>query len=203
MRPSLVKYSREFQAQVAGVPTTPTGYHQWHRSLVAELGRFGSRDPVGYEAGISLLEYVGDRATMATDPWGLQIIVDIIDHHIDQDIDRPRDRPPIPREHRPIDPGCDERLERCVAAAEDNLRNCVWRGRGLRTILCFRTCPEKAAGGACMLSCLGFYEKVCYADKDRVINKCHDAHRLCKDNGKWPEGVGFWGWDWGNCDDCW
>jgi len=92
MRPSLLQHPREFQAPVAGVPTTPTGCHQWHRLLLPELGRFGSRDPAGYEVGISLLEYVGDRPTVATDFQGLQIIVDIIVHDNDQ-------------RHEPQDPG--------------------------------------------------------------------------------------------------
>ena len=71
MRPSLVKYLREFQAQFAGVPTTPTGYHQWHRSLAAELGRFVGRDPVGYEGGINLHEYVSGSPLARLDPTGL------------------------------------------------------------------------------------------------------------------------------------
>jgi RHS repeat-associated protein len=72
MRPSLLQHPREFQAPVAGVPTTPTGYHQWHRSLAAELGRFGSRDPVGYEAGTNLVEYAWDSPTNRTDANGQQ-----------------------------------------------------------------------------------------------------------------------------------
>jgi hypothetical protein len=73
MRPSLLQHPREFQAPVAGVPTTPTGYHQWHRSLAAELGRFGSRDPVGYRARcINLCEYAFDMPSNRTDASGLQ-----------------------------------------------------------------------------------------------------------------------------------
>jgi RHS repeat-associated protein len=71
MRPSLLQHPREFQAPVAGVPTTPTGYHQWHRSLSAELGRFGSRDPVGYTAGPNVYQYVAGDPTIRTDPSGL------------------------------------------------------------------------------------------------------------------------------------
>jgi RHS repeat-associated protein len=74
MRPSLVQNPREFQTPVAGVPTTPTGYHQWHRSYAAELGRFGSRDPVGFAAGVNLYEYVWDSPTNRTDPTGEQFV---------------------------------------------------------------------------------------------------------------------------------
>lgn len=35
-----------------------------------ELGRFVSRDPVGYEDGFNLFRYVGDRPTNAIDPTG-------------------------------------------------------------------------------------------------------------------------------------
>jgi hypothetical protein len=70
MRPSLLQHPREFQAPVAGVPTTRTGYHQWHRSLAAELGRFGSRDPLGYFDGASL--YRASFVPNGVDPFGLQ-----------------------------------------------------------------------------------------------------------------------------------
>jgi hypothetical protein len=73
MRPSLLQHPREFQAPVGGVPTTPTGYHQWHRSLAAELGRFASRDPVGYLARcVNLLTYVFDSPANKTDSFGLE-----------------------------------------------------------------------------------------------------------------------------------
>jgi RHS repeat-associated protein len=72
MRPSLVQNPREFQTQVAGVPTTPTGYHQWHRSYAAELGRFGSRDPLGYDGSHwHLCQYASCSPTVICDPWGL------------------------------------------------------------------------------------------------------------------------------------
>ena len=74
MRPSLLQHPREFQTQVAGVPTTPTGYHQWHRSYAAELGRFVGRDPVGFAAGVNLYEYVWDSPTNRTDPTGEQFV---------------------------------------------------------------------------------------------------------------------------------
>jgi RHS repeat-associated protein len=74
MRPSLLQHPREFQAPVAGVPTTPTGYHQWHRSLAAELARFASRDPLGHKADVNLYEYVWDSPTNRTDPTGEQFV---------------------------------------------------------------------------------------------------------------------------------
>jgi hypothetical protein len=35
-------------------------------------GRFASRDPIGYRAGVNLYEYVGDLPGGRTDPFGLQ-----------------------------------------------------------------------------------------------------------------------------------
>jgi RHS repeat-associated protein len=75
MRPSLVQNPREFQTPVAGVPTTPTGYHQWHRSLAVELGRFVGRDPIPYRADeLSLSSYVGSNPIRHLDPNGDQFV---------------------------------------------------------------------------------------------------------------------------------
>ena len=50
-----------------------TGLHHYrHRSLAVELGRFGSRDPVGYD-GVSLYNYAGSMPIAATDPSGLRL----------------------------------------------------------------------------------------------------------------------------------
>jgi len=38
----------------------------------AQLGRFGSRDPIGYAAGVNVLEYVWDAPTNRIDPSGTQ-----------------------------------------------------------------------------------------------------------------------------------
>jgi RHS repeat-associated protein len=46
-------------------------YYYRMRYLDAELGRFISRDPIGYAGGIGLYEYVGGRATVGTDAMGL------------------------------------------------------------------------------------------------------------------------------------
>ena len=46
-------------------------YHYRHRSLAAELGRFGSRDPVGYKSRSGLYRYVGNNPGSLTDPSGL------------------------------------------------------------------------------------------------------------------------------------
>src|SRR3990167_6118430 len=43
------------------------------RFYAAQLGRFTSRDPVGYTAGINVLEYVGDSPANHADPSGTQI----------------------------------------------------------------------------------------------------------------------------------
>ncbi len=56
-------------------------YYTWARCLHAQLGRFISRDPIGYTDCISLFEYAWDSPTKWTDPQGLQIIVDIINHN--------------------------------------------------------------------------------------------------------------------------
>jgi hypothetical protein len=68
----LLQHPREFQAQVAGVPTTPTGYHQWHRSLAAELARFASRDPRRYSNDPIVYGYVSSSPPSWGDPYGLE-----------------------------------------------------------------------------------------------------------------------------------
>jgi RHS repeat-associated protein len=45
-----------------------------HRMYHAQLGSFGSRDPVGYRAGVNLVEYVWDNPTTRTDPSGEQFV---------------------------------------------------------------------------------------------------------------------------------
>jgi RHS repeat-associated protein len=47
-------------------------YHYRHRSYEAELGRFASRDPLGYKACMNLTEYTFDSPTNRTDAKGLQ-----------------------------------------------------------------------------------------------------------------------------------
>ncbi len=42
------------------------------RCFSAQLGRFASRDPIGYEGGINLYEYVKDSPAMRTDATGHQ-----------------------------------------------------------------------------------------------------------------------------------
>ena len=45
-------------------------YHYRNRPYGAELGRFSSRDPIGYEGGSNLYEYVGDSPLSWVDPSG-------------------------------------------------------------------------------------------------------------------------------------
>jgi RHS repeat-associated protein len=50
---------------------TETGLYQYrHRYYAAELGRFVSRDPIGYWGGINLYRYVRDNPLRRTDPSG-------------------------------------------------------------------------------------------------------------------------------------
>jgi len=49
-------------------------YYFRHRQLEAQLGRFISRDPIGYAGGNNLLRYVVDAPTTAADPTGTQEI---------------------------------------------------------------------------------------------------------------------------------
>ncbi|MBX3409514.1 MAG: hypothetical protein KF859_06465 [Phycisphaeraceae bacterium] len=46
-------------------------WHVRHRVLVSEMGRWNRRDPLGYVDGMSVYEYVGSMAVLATDPSGL------------------------------------------------------------------------------------------------------------------------------------
>ena len=48
-------------------------YYYKRRFYLPLLGRFISRDPIAYEAGINLYEYVEDNPTNATDPTGLPL----------------------------------------------------------------------------------------------------------------------------------
>ncbi len=45
-------------------------YYYRNRYYHAELGRFLSRDPIGYKGGINLYEYCGDDPLVRTDPTG-------------------------------------------------------------------------------------------------------------------------------------
>jgi len=52
-------------------------YQFRHRYYHAQLGRFISRDPIGYDGGdANLYRYVGNRPTNAVDPSGLTFITD-------------------------------------------------------------------------------------------------------------------------------
>jgi len=46
-------------------------YHVRNRFYHAELGRWLQRDPLGYEDGVSLYEYVRSKPAVTTDPHGL------------------------------------------------------------------------------------------------------------------------------------
>jgi RHS repeat-associated protein len=48
------------------------GYYVRNRNYMPFLGRWIQRDPIGYQGGINLYEYVGGRAVVAVDPWGLR-----------------------------------------------------------------------------------------------------------------------------------
>jgi len=48
-----------------------TMYHVRHRVYRADLGRWMTRDPLGYVDGMSLYEYVGGMALVGRDPSGL------------------------------------------------------------------------------------------------------------------------------------
>ena len=47
-------------------------YYYRHRVYHAHLGRFVSRDPVGYESGHNLFEYVNSAPVQDLDPLGLE-----------------------------------------------------------------------------------------------------------------------------------
>ncbi|MBI4468981.1 MAG: RHS repeat-associated core domain-containing protein, partial [Acidobacteria bacterium] len=58
-------------------------YYYRMRYMDAELGRFISRDPIGYAGGIGLYEYVGGRPTGSTDAMGLLGAGDILGGIVD------------------------------------------------------------------------------------------------------------------------
>ena len=45
-----------------------------HRFYAAEVGRFASRDPIGYQGGINIYRYVDNRPLILNDPTGKEII---------------------------------------------------------------------------------------------------------------------------------
>ena len=50
-------------------------YYYRARFYAAQLGRFGSRDPIGYGDGYNFFAYVTNRPVAATDPLGLTLVV--------------------------------------------------------------------------------------------------------------------------------
>ena len=54
-------------------------YYYRHRFYHAQLGRFCSRDPIGYKGGSNLSLYLGSQPTVARDPFGRNG-----DHHVAQ-----------------------------------------------------------------------------------------------------------------------
>src|SRR5262249_23633287 len=47
--------------------------NDWHRQYFADLGRFGSQDPIGFAGDLSnVYRYVGNSPTNGTDPTGLE-----------------------------------------------------------------------------------------------------------------------------------
>ena len=58
-----------------GVPRTRR--LQWHRFYTSQLGRFVSRDPLGYASGMNFFQYVSSEPINRTDPSGLHPLV----HH--------------------------------------------------------------------------------------------------------------------------
>jgi RHS repeat-associated protein len=56
----------------AGLNNRIGHYYYRARLYASQLGRFVSRDPIGYEAGVNIFEYVWDSPTNRTDPNGEQ-----------------------------------------------------------------------------------------------------------------------------------
>ena len=63
---------REIPLRATLCPLASHRNYTWARFFSAQLGRFGSRDPIAYEAGVNLVEYVWDSPTSRVDAWGLQ-----------------------------------------------------------------------------------------------------------------------------------
>ncbi|MBX3382416.1 MAG: hypothetical protein KF864_02800 [Phycisphaeraceae bacterium] len=63
-------HNRRGYAEYEYDPAT-SQWHVRHRVLVSEMGRWNRRDPLGYVDGMSVYEYVGSMAVLATDPSGL------------------------------------------------------------------------------------------------------------------------------------
>jgi RHS repeat-associated protein len=58
-------------AGYGSVGWSPSDYACRHRTLVASLGRWSSRDPLGYQGLANLVEYAASKPTVLVDPFGL------------------------------------------------------------------------------------------------------------------------------------
>jgi RHS repeat-associated protein len=79
-------------------------YHVRHRVLLAELGRWNRRDPLGYVDGMSLYGYVDGKPIRGQDPHGTAAVPEtgcgnyVATRSRCQDGDRPPVQPEIPKE---------------------------------------------------------------------------------------------------------
>ncbi|MBY0588589.1 RHS repeat-associated core domain-containing protein [bacterium] len=144
---------------------TETGLYQYrNRYYHAKLGRFISRDPIGYEGSQwNLYEYVGGRPTISVDPEGLQ----------------------------PCD--CGDELANCFDLTSKRLKDCHRRGVAICTLFCKARFPwyfgPSQGFQKCMLACKPAYNLACSLDFSSGLECCYQKSEECRKSGKWPSGV--------------
>ena len=144
----------------------------------AQLGRFVSRDPIGYAGeATSLYAYVRNTPCCRVDPQGLQAAQP-----------RPRQNPA---------PGvCLRKHRECFGDAFDNHEDCMFRGSGVCFVACGYACRKMdlpsnlVVGVGCWGLCMVPYQGACDGDLRIAQGCCDKAFDYCvANNGTWP---GFW-----------
>ncbi len=142
-----IDFDRGFTGQVYDKETGLMLYR--NRYYSTDLGRFVSRDPIGYEGdGVNLLRYVGNSPIMFSDPEGLQRIIDmscILGGTPQECANYPPyvNRPPL---MGPA-PKCFD-LKQCLAEAQKDKEISLKLGAGLCTIFGIEGIGRKAASEA-------------------------------------------------------
>ena len=139
-----------------------TGLYNYRRRYYhAELGRFISRDPIGYGAGdANLYRYVHNRPTNAFDPGGTQGV------------------------------NCRAKRTACYRKSNKRKTQCHWDSGLVCLIACSWYCkdmPEPLPlAGICFAACETAYLASCAADLAIGRKCCKNAFNYCQQNNAWP-----------------
>jgi RHS repeat-associated protein len=133
------------------------------------VGRFCSRDPIGYEGSEwNMYEYVCGMILDRVDPSGLQAV------------------------------DCANKRDECYKGAESDFDWCQRRGRTICFAACvylLRNPKRDVVKDACLKAipvigceelCYSAYENACNGDFQNTMSCCDLAFAYCKANGDWP-----------------